>query len=306
MAIQENEYVMTESKPAPFPIICVQAMRPYQWTKNLLVLAALLFAGEMVNVNQIGVGLSALVAFCLAASATYIFNDLLDIESDREHPKKRLRPLASGALSVTAAWVLLTTLFAAALVLAYFIRLQFLYALLTILLACLSLSWLIRKTADTHYKTNLLCFGVSGTLTLAFSFLNLFPREAFFVTGIVYLSLFSTLYTVGIGSFMVWLTTKPIQDWRTRLQLETILLSAFFLLIIFLKLYFYSNDSGDLRGTHGRYFCACLGFLLLGWILPGISRRSPCIVFALPVTVLMASAEVWLWLSEIIPFFELR
>ena len=95
---------MAEARTQSFPVVCFRAMRPYQWSKNLLVLAALLFAGEMGHPSQILVGFSALMAFCLAASATYIFNDLLDVESDREHPKKKHRPLASGALSVPAAW----------------------------------------------------------------------------------------------------------------------------------------------------------------------------------------------------------
>jgi 4-hydroxybenzoate polyprenyltransferase/phosphoserine phosphatase len=79
----------------------VKALRPHQWTKNLLIFLPLLLA----HVITPKLMLSALVAFCcfsLAASATYIVNDLLDIEADRNHAHKRLRPFASGDLSAGA------------------------------------------------------------------------------------------------------------------------------------------------------------------------------------------------------------
>jgi 4-hydroxybenzoate polyprenyltransferase len=112
------------------PLVCIEAMRPYQWTKNLLLFAALMFAAELGDPSKVFTSFLAFVAFCLAASATYVFNDLLDIESDREHPKKRHRPLASGALPVGAAWLLLVVLFAGSLALAAWIRIPFLGAVI--------------------------------------------------------------------------------------------------------------------------------------------------------------------------------
>ena len=75
------------------------ALRPSQWTKNLLLFAALLFS---IRFTQIGTWYAAILAFavfCAFSSAGYLINDLLDIEADREHPTKRLRPIASGELS---------------------------------------------------------------------------------------------------------------------------------------------------------------------------------------------------------------
>jgi 4-hydroxybenzoate polyprenyltransferase len=76
----------------------VKALRLHQWAKNILIFVPLLLA-HVIAVNRL---LAALLAFCcfsLAASATYIVNDLFDIEADRRHPHKRLRPFASGDLS---------------------------------------------------------------------------------------------------------------------------------------------------------------------------------------------------------------
>ena len=80
--------------------------RPQQWAKNVLVVAAPGAAGVLLEARSIVRTLIAFVCFCLAASGTYYWNDVLDFEADRIHPKKRLRPIASGAVPVaTAEWV---------------------------------------------------------------------------------------------------------------------------------------------------------------------------------------------------------
>ena len=82
-------------------------MRPAQWTKNGFVLLALIFARMLGDGEAVWRTLLAFVAFCFAASAVYIINDLADRERDRTHPRKRLRPIASGALSGRGAAVTL-------------------------------------------------------------------------------------------------------------------------------------------------------------------------------------------------------
>lgn len=74
-------------------------MRPKQWTKNVFVFAALVFDRQLIARDSLLLTLLAFLLFCLASSLVYIINDLADIESDRQHPEKRRRPLASGALS---------------------------------------------------------------------------------------------------------------------------------------------------------------------------------------------------------------
>lgn len=89
----------------------VREMRPHQWVKNVFVLAPLVFAGPHLRTQ--GELTAALVlrvlagcaVFCLASSATYLLNDLHDVEADRAHPVKRLRPIASGQLPEREAWL---------------------------------------------------------------------------------------------------------------------------------------------------------------------------------------------------------
>src|SRR5918998_5541786 len=87
--------------------------RPKQWVKNVLVFAAPGAAGVLQHADDLGKTVLAFVAFCLAASGTYYLNDAADVEADRNHPVKRLRPVASGAVSVGLARVLGVALIAA-------------------------------------------------------------------------------------------------------------------------------------------------------------------------------------------------
>ncbi|MEM9042457.1 MAG: decaprenyl-phosphate phosphoribosyltransferase [Actinomycetota bacterium] len=81
----------------------LRAMRPLQWTKNVLVFAAPAAAGVLDEARPLGLTLLTFVAFCLAASGTYLWNDLADLEADRRHPTKRTRAIASGDLSESTA-----------------------------------------------------------------------------------------------------------------------------------------------------------------------------------------------------------
>ncbi len=105
------------------PLALVRALRPHQWVKNVFVLAALVFARSAHGTRfawgaDIPRTLFALAAFCLGSSAIYLVNDVVDVESDRLHPEKRHRPIASGALSIPLALVLALGCFAGAIALA--------------------------------------------------------------------------------------------------------------------------------------------------------------------------------------------
>ncbi len=78
--------------------LLLKSMRPKQWIKNVFVWAALIFDRKLFQVEYFLPTLAAFVIFCLISSAVYLVNDLLDIERDRQHPVKRNRPLASGAM----------------------------------------------------------------------------------------------------------------------------------------------------------------------------------------------------------------
>jgi len=101
----------------------VRAVRPRQWLKNLLVLAAPLAAGKLFEPAILRGAALAFVAFCLVSASVYLVNDVRDVEEDRLHPTKRFRPIAAGELKPATALALATVLGACGLALGFFVSL---------------------------------------------------------------------------------------------------------------------------------------------------------------------------------------
>ena len=99
----------------------VRIARPRQWVKNVLVLAAPGAAGMLTHGHVAARAVAAFGIFCVAASGTYFLNDTLDVTADRHHPVKRLRPIASGEVSVPLALTVGTALLAASIALAWWL-----------------------------------------------------------------------------------------------------------------------------------------------------------------------------------------
>jgi 4-hydroxybenzoate polyprenyltransferase/phosphoserine phosphatase len=127
------------------PRAFLKAIRLHQWAKNILIFVPLLLA-HVLQLHTALLAVFAFISFGLCASATYVVNDLLDIEADRRHPKKRLRPFASGDLSVITGVGIIVLFLAASLTIAtLLLPLDFLGWLLLYLVATLSYSmWLKR------------------------------------------------------------------------------------------------------------------------------------------------------------------
>lgn len=102
----------------------LQALRPYQWTKNLLVFAALVFAQKLGDPDKVVLAIAAFGIFCAASSSVYLFNDIVDRERDRRHPVKRERPIASGRVGVSTAAAIALVLAAGSLASAWAINHQ--------------------------------------------------------------------------------------------------------------------------------------------------------------------------------------
>jgi 4-hydroxybenzoate polyprenyltransferase len=108
--------------------------RPVQWLKNGVVLAALIFGGEISHIYKVELAILAVAVFCLLSSSVYTLNDLVDREKDKLHPHKKHRPLASGQVSSSAAVVMILLLVVSALVFAWYINVQFLLACIAFLI----------------------------------------------------------------------------------------------------------------------------------------------------------------------------
>lgn len=100
-------------------IALIKAMRPKQWTKNGFVFFALVFDKQLFHRDAFLRTLEGFFLFCLISSTVYLFNDIADVESDRQHPEKKHRPIASGALPINVAWIAATVLGILTIVVAY-------------------------------------------------------------------------------------------------------------------------------------------------------------------------------------------
>lgn len=99
----------------------IKTMRPRQWTKNVFIFAALVFDKQLFNVDAFLRTLAGFALFCLISSSVYIFNDIADVEADRQHPEKKNRPIASGKLPIHAAWIAGIALVAITVGISYFL-----------------------------------------------------------------------------------------------------------------------------------------------------------------------------------------
>jgi len=125
----------------------LEALRPLQWSKNLFVFTGLVFAGKLSNPGLFLITAAAFLCFCAVASAAYLLNDLVDVERDRLHPRKRMRPLASGRLSRSSAALAAAALAAGGLAAAFLIRPQFGRTALAYCLLMAAYSLLLKREA---------------------------------------------------------------------------------------------------------------------------------------------------------------
>ena len=85
----------------------IKLIRPWQWLKNVFVFIPMFFGGSLLDPSDIRASVLTFMAYSLIASSVYCFNDINDVEADRRHPVKCRRPLASGALPLASAWVVM-------------------------------------------------------------------------------------------------------------------------------------------------------------------------------------------------------
>ena len=102
----------------------IKLMRPHQYIKNLFIFLPLFFAIKITDIELLSNAFIAFIAYSLTASAIYTLNDYHDIEEDRQHPKKKDRPLASGAISKSQAIIIMSVLFVLGVTLMAFLSLK--------------------------------------------------------------------------------------------------------------------------------------------------------------------------------------
>ncbi|MDO9451341.1 MAG: UbiA family prenyltransferase [Stagnimonas sp.] len=150
LALARKRFEVTEVFHAPVVQLATwrKAVRLHQWLKNLLLFLPLLAAHQILNLEAWGILCIAFFAFSLCASAVYLANDLLDLESDRLHPRKKHRPFASGALPLWTGVALVPVLLTASFGLASFLNAAFLGWLAAYFLLTCFYSWTLKRLIE--------------------------------------------------------------------------------------------------------------------------------------------------------------
>jgi len=155
--------------------IWFKALRVHQWLKNLLLFVPLLAAHQIGNAQSLGLLIIAFLSFSLCASSVYITNDLLDLESDRIHPRKRFRPFASAKLSVLHGVIAAPLLISASFLLGAVVGLDFLIVLLVYLLMTVTYSFNLKRlvlvdclTLATLYTMRIIAGAAAVSVSLSF------------------------------------------------------------------------------------------------------------------------------------------
>uniref|UniRef100_A0A7C3YT31 Decaprenyl-phosphate phosphoribosyltransferase n=1 Tax=candidate division WOR-3 bacterium TaxID=2052148 RepID=A0A7C3YT31_UNCW3 len=136
----------------------IKSLRPRQWTKNAFVFAGLFFSQNLFHLSYLYKSLAAFFLFSFLSGATYIINDIKDINEDRIHPKKRFRPIASGRLKVSIALPFALLLILLSLILGYCLNRDFFLVLLLYLILTLAYSFFLKEIV------------ILDLLTIAFGF----------------------------------------------------------------------------------------------------------------------------------------
>jgi 4-hydroxybenzoate polyprenyltransferase len=283
----------------------LRAMRPHQWSKNVLVLAPVMAAHAAMRPDALIPAVIALVAFCLVASGTYLANDLMDLESDRHHARKRNRPLASGDLPLAWGFVAAWTLLAAGLGLSYGLGLRVAAAMAAYSLVTLLYSLRLKQVValDVVVLAILYTFrilvGVFATgVELSHWFLAF---SMFLFTSLAFVKRASELRSATVGST----DTLPGRGYSTEDLYTVLALGGASAVTAVLVLALYATGQDVTRLYHHPERTLLLCPLLLYWLsriwfltMRGHMHDDP-IVFALRDRVswlagVVAAAVVWL------------
>lgn len=123
----------------------IRALRPHQWIKNLIIFVPLVTSHQLFDPRKLGPAALAFAAFCLCASGVYVLNDLLDLDSDRHHDTKKLRPLASGEVALSTGLTLVPLMLAMSAVVAACLSWNFVAVLAVYFLLSTGYSWRLKQ-----------------------------------------------------------------------------------------------------------------------------------------------------------------
>ena len=173
---------------ADIPVQIIKAARPIHWIKNLALFAALFFTSNFFEASLVKTVIIAFISFSFAASAAYVFNDIVDAEKDKRHPVKKYRPVASGKLSKKTALIEVFVL----------LGLSFIFSInLNILFRLTLIFYVVLQTFYSLFLKNITTIDI---LTIAFGFVIRIYAGAFVINA--HLSVWFLLCVISTALFL--------------------------------------------------------------------------------------------------------
>lgn len=285
----------------------LKLLRPKDWAKNLFLFIPLFFAGEIFNAALLTDILWGFVAFSCVASSIYILNDYRDREDDKKHPVKCKRPLASGAVSPTAAIVILVVLLIAGFSIAWLVRDKFLFVLGIYFLINLGYSFGLKNISIL----DIVLVAIGFVLRIkAGSIISFIPLSEWIVIMVFLLALFMA---IGKRRDDILLKLSSGTDMRKAVKgysldfMNTLLALVCAVIVVAYFMYTMSPEVLERMGTHRLYY-TCL------FVLAGIMRYLQVIyVFAdsgSPTKILykdrFIQVTLFLWIASYISIIYLK
>lgn len=266
----------------------VKLLRPHQWTKNLFCLAGLLFSGKFLEPAAIAEAFLAVVMFSLMASSVYIFNDIQDLDRDREHPKKRYRPIASGKISVPVANALALFLIVVSLLIGYSLGMAVFTCL--VLYAGLNLSYSLKLKHLALFDVNCIALGFVLRLLAGVYAIEVVP------TGWITLCTFFLSLFLGFAKrrseLLGVLSNKMTQDFLERQEPAAIANQKPVSELFFLQLFYQRGQANPQRPVLSQYTLPFLDSLLNSTatmtvmcyaLFTAISGKNPSLIITVPI-----------------------
>ena len=262
--ISDLRYIWESQKPHLRDYI--KAIRAYQWIKNLLIFVPLITSHRFYSLNLILLSTAAFFAFSFAASAGYVINDLLDLDADRAHPRKKSRPFASGKLSIPRGLILAFILLSGAMVIASQLNSHFLIILLGYFVISFSYSLYFKKIIlfDVFilaflYSTRIIAGGTATHISISFWLVSF---STFIFLSLAFVKRYSELMKITEGLDMKHRGREYRKEDLNLLQVMGI--ASGFLSVVVFSLYI---NSPEVRQLYSRpKILWTISFALLFWI----------------------------------------
>ena len=251
--------------PCTLPVL-LKALRVHQWLKNLLLFAPIILAHQWFNLEALKATVLAAVSFSLCASGVYLMNDLLDLEADRLHPRKRKRPCAAGLMPLELAMLLTPVLFVAAFAIAVAVNFSFTAVLAIYLFLTSAYSFRLKAVALIDiillailYTMRIVAGGVASGVHLSQWLLGL---SMFLFLSLACVKRFSELLVLQQrNESKTWGRGYSVVDLE---QVSAFGSSSAYISVLVLALYVSSREISALYSTPEVVYLACP--LLIYWV----------------------------------------